>query len=372
MLRQNVMSGDRPERRAIADCCTARPLRGWVLAMGSLWEVHVKTRSLYGFSPDLAPFEGKTPDQQVAVLRGWGNTAVFGGYRDPAFVAAAHRAGMQVYAEYGCFVGKRWWDEVPASRPITAAGGPLEPEGGYYGVNPSVPEVRRERLVTLERLLTDHEVDGVWLDYIRWPCHWEVPAPDLPCTSFDAGTVARFRHDTGIDLHEGPLQSIAQLILSEHREAWTTWRCDQIASWVTAAREVIDRVRPGITLGLFGVPWRLSDREGAIRTVIGQDYGALSACGVDVFSPMVYHRMCGYPPQWVGEVTAEIRTLTGKPVWPIVQSIDEPTTLSPDEYGQVLDIALGHSSSDGVLVFTMKGALEAGKLDVTIARFRTR
>jgi hypothetical protein len=114
----------------------------------------------------------------------------------------------------------------------------------------------------------------------------------------------------------------------------------------------------------------LEGLRGGIRTVIGQNYGALSACGVDVFSPMVYHRMCGYPPQWVGEVTAEIRTWTGKPVWPIVQSVDGPTTLSPAEHGQVLDIVLGHASSDGVLVVTMKGALQAGKLDVTIARFR--
>ena len=82
----------------------------------------MKTRSLYGFSPELGPFVGKTPTEQVALLRSWGNTAVFGGYQDPAFVSAAHQADMPVYAEFGCFVGERWWKEVPSSRPVIETG----------------------------------------------------------------------------------------------------------------------------------------------------------------------------------------------------------------------------------------------------------
>lgn len=329
----------------------------------------MKTTSLYGFSPELPPFAGKAPVEQAALLRAWGNTVVFGGYRDPAFVDAAHRAGLKVYAEYGCFVGQRWWKEVPDSRPVTASGALLQPEGGYHGVNPSVPAVRREQLAALERLLADHEIDGVWLDFIRWPCHWEVPDPDLPRTSFDAGTVARFCRDTGIALPAGDAPALARAIRDGHAAAWAAWRCEQVTSWVAAARAVVDRVRPGATLGLFGVPWRRDDREGAILTVIGQDYRALADAGVDVFSPMVYHRMCGYGPVWVGEVTAAIHARTGKPVWPIVQSVDIPVPLSAEEYGEVLDVALQHPASDGVLVFTMQGALDEAKLAATRARF---
>ena len=84
-------------------------------------------RSLYGFDPALPPFAGKTAEEQVAILRAWGNSAVFGGYRDGAFVDAAHRAGMPVYAEYGCFTGRRWWQEVPECRPITATSAASNP-----------------------------------------------------------------------------------------------------------------------------------------------------------------------------------------------------------------------------------------------------
>jgi hypothetical protein len=53
-------------------------------------------------------------------------------------------------------------------------------------------------------------------------------------------------------------------------------------------------------------------------SIIGQDYRALGRY-VDVFSLMAYHRMCGYPVEWTGDVVAEVRALSGKPVWPIIQ-----------------------------------------------------
>ena len=324
----------------------------------------MKAKALYGFSSELAPFAGRTPEEQVAILRSWGCTVVFGGYRDPAFVAAAHAADMPVYAEYGCFVGERWWNKVPQSRPITAQGAPLEPEEGYYGVNPSVPEVRQGALQGLRELVAGYGVDGVWLDFIRWPCHWEVPEPCLPQTSFDPATVRRFCQEAQIDPPTGAVPDVADTILTRHASAWVDWRCDQIISWVRQARAAVDEIRPGLTLGLFGVPWRRADSDGALLTVIGQDYEALGAY-VDVFSPMVYHRMCGFAPEWIGDVTQEIARLSGKPVWPIIQSVDHPDPLPAAEYGRALKIALRHPASDGALVFTLKGALQEKKLAVT-------
>lgn len=276
---------------------------------------------------------------------------------------------MPVYAEFGCFVGERWWRAIQDSRPIAEQGQPLEDEAGYYGVNPSVPEVRHAQLLALEILLSEHAIDGVWLDFIRWPCHWEVHDPYLPRTSFDPGTLARFCRDTGIEVPTSDAAAAAGQVLGRYEAEWTTWRCQQITNWVAQARTVVDRVRPGALLGLFGVPWRLSERQGAILSVIGQDYCALGQY-VDVFSPMVYHHMCGYPPGWIAEVIEEVHTLTGKPVWPIIQSIDQPTRLSAEEYGEALDVALSCPAAEGVLVFHMRGALSQAKLAVTKARFR--
>lgn len=328
----------------------------------------MKTKSLYGFSSELAPFAGKTPAEQVALLQSFGNTAVFGGYHDRAFVEAAHAVGLPVYAEFGCFVGRQWWQALPKSRPITAEDQPLEPEGWYYGVNPAVPEVRRERLAVLEKLLMDYELDGVWLDFIRWPCHWEVQEPHLPRTSFDPGTVAMFCRDTGYQVPADDAAQAAQALLGEYEAAWSGWRCEQITSWVAEAKSVIERVRPKTLLGLFGVPWRRCDYDGAILKVIGQDVAALGRY-VDVFSPMVYHAMCGYPVEWIAAVTKEVRALSGKRVWPIVQAVDEPVPLSAEEVGRALDVALSEPAADGVLVFTLKAALVREKLAITKAKF---
>jgi hypothetical protein len=331
----------------------------------------MKTKALYGFSSDLEPFAGRPAAAQVDTLRTWGCNAIFGGYGDPEFVQAAHRAGLRVYAEFGCFAGQRWWSEVPESRPLTAEGDPLEAEDGYYGVNPAVPTVRERQLQVLEALLAAHAIDGLWLDFIRWPCHWEVRSPALHLTSFDAGTLARFAEETGIDLPLEEGRAATEQVLAHHAAAWRAWRCAQITSWVAQARAVVDRTRPGTLLGLFGVPWRLSDYEGAIVEVIGQDYRALGRY-VDVFSPMVYHRMCGRPPAWVGAVTHEVRALSAKPVWPIVQAVDEPDHLPAAEYGRVLDTALYHPASDGVIVFHVPGMLNDSRLQVTRMRFRER
>jgi hypothetical protein len=331
----------------------------------------MKTRALYGFSADLPPFAGRSAANQVAVLRSLGSTAVFGGYEDAAFVAAAHDAGLAVYAEFGCFIGREWWEQVPESRPVTSEGTPLDEHGWYFGVNPATAAVRRQQLLALEKLLAAHDLDGVWLDFIRWPCDWGEREPSMPQTSFDAATLATFRRDTGIDLPvEDPIAA-ARVLLGERAVEWKTWRCAQVTSWVADAEAVRRRVRPRATLGLFGVPWRLTDYDGAILRVIGQDYRALGQY-VDVLSPMVYHRMCGRPPEWIGEVVEEVRALSGKPVWPIIQSVDDPDPLPAEEYRRALDVALGNPASDGVLVFTLEGALMGARLAVTKDRLGAR
>ena len=328
-----------------------------------------KTKSLYGFSPKLAPFVGKTPAEQVALLQSWGNTVVFGGHQSPAFVEAVHQAGLKVYAEYGCFVGKNWWTKVPASRPVTDEGKPLETDDWYHGLNPTTPQVRQERLEALEKLITDHDIDGVWLDFIRWPCHWEFPEPHLPRTSFDPDTLSLFSRDTGIELGATDAVTAARTLLGRYEEEWTRWRCEQITSWVAEAKTLLKRTRPRAILGMFGVPWRLADHKGGILKIVAQDYRALGE-HVDVFSPMVYHVMCGRPPAWIGEVTEEVHALSGKPVWPIIQSVDRPNEpLSAEAYGQALDVALGSPAAEGVLVFTLEGALDAAKLEVTKQKF---
>jgi len=175
-------------------------------------------------------------------------------------------------------------------------------------------------LAALENLLTAHELDGVWLDFIHWPGRWEKPKSRLYPTSFDAGTLNRFRADTGISAPPDEL-------LATWAQEWQAWHCEQITDWVAQAAALVRLVAPGTTLGLFSVPWQ----EAVLVRVMGQDLLALAA-HVDVFSPMVYHRMCGRPVEWSTGVAGEVAAKTGRPVWPIIQAVDEPDTLPDDEF----------------------------------------
>lgn len=319
-------------------------------------------KALYGFSADLPPFRGKTANEQVALLAEWGADSIFGGYKDPRFVDAIHQSDLKIYAEFACFQGERWWKKVPSSRPILVDGTVLQPVEWYCGVNPSEPAVREALLEELATLVQQHEIQGVWLDFIRWPCRWERPDPLLFESSFDEATLSRF-HET----HNQGEPIAASIATGNHTAiatmtAWHQWRMEQITSWVAAARTLVDTIRPGISLGLFGLPWRQQDFNGAIQTIVGQDFSALASY-IDSFSPMTYHAMCGQPVTWIEEVVHEIKAITEKPVIPIVQSVDHPSTLSATEYGQALQAA--HNAGNGAIVFTLKGLLDQEKLAVT-------
>ncbi len=188
----------------------------------------------------------------------------------PLFVAAAHAAGMSVYAEFGCFVGRQWWQQMPESRPITAAGAPLEPEGWYCGVNPAIPGVRQERLAALETCSSSMSWMASGSTSSVGPATGKCPNRLCRRTSFDPALAAFV--DTGINSLRPTPPRRRSLLLSTHEAEWTAWRCAQITSWVADARAVLRRVRPQALLGLFGVPWRLSDRGGAILSIIGQEY----------------------------------------------------------------------------------------------------
>jgi hypothetical protein len=84
---------------------------------------------------------------------------------------------------------------------------------------------------------------------------------------------------------------------------------------------------------------------------------------------MVYHSLCGRDVPWIGEITAWVGKETGKPVWPIVQAIDNPATLNPQELRRAVLTALTAPGSDGVIIYKLK-ALSQEKLTVVRDVFR--
>ena len=331
----------------------------------------VPVKALYGFNTSLPQFKGLRPDKVADRLADRGVNAVFGGYEDSALVRALHARGIKIYAEIGFFVGEQLWQKYPESRPIKADGQPLEKIEWYAGVTPTIPAVQEDRLNALRKLVDSTEVDGVWLDFIRWPAKWERPDPILPRTSFDPVTLKQFQEKTGVAI-PGNLKSVPEIadwIFENHQEEWTRFRCQVIADVVARARAICDGAKRPVTLGLFEVPWTAEDFDGALLKVVGQD-PKLLAPYVDVFSPMVYHGLCGQPVEWVAQVTTWVHQTSGKPVWPIVQSLDKPKPMSAEEFAKTLETAIKAPGSGGVIIFTLRET-SPDKLDAMERVFRS-
>jgi hypothetical protein len=320
----------------------------------------LREKSLFCMTTSYTAFrEQRSLVDFITVLKELRITSVMTGNPAPDLCTALHNVDIKIYAEVHCFEGEHLWQAYPESRPVTPNGDLLAQDDWYCGVNPAVEPVRQHLFEEFKTLVHRSDVDGIWLDFIRWPCHWEVPRPQLIQTSFDQATLKQFSADMNIAL---PDRHKAEHILQRALAAWADWKCGQITSWVKSARAYLSEHAPNKTLGLFGVPWLTADFEGAIRHVVGQDYPALAPY-VDVFTPMTYHWMCGRPVSWIAEVVQGIKTITGKPVIPIVQAVDKPAALPGKEYADSLEIGL--NNDHGVAIFELDGVLKEDRYAIT-------
>lgn len=323
----------------------------------------------YGLARELPAFVGMGPAQIARRLRDGGLGGVFLKDRDLDFCRALQGVGLKVYASHGVFVdNSNLWTEIAGSRPIDASGEPVPAQDWYRPLLPTSQAVRELRLNQLDELAASMPLDGLWLDFIRWPARWESGEPKLYQSSFDPKTLAQFQTDTGIALpsHVGyaagddDAAKAAEWILADAADAWMAWRCEQIASFVDEARSVLKHRRPDALLGLFTVPWignpldNLPVEQAHIR-IVGQD-PALLGPRVDVLSPMVYHRLCGRDVDWPGQVTSALRDQVECDVWPVVETLAEDTTFTAAEFVEVSEAARQAGTGE-VIVFNLEGLL---------------
>lgn len=243
--------------------------------------------------------------------------------------------GFEINIEITLFSGKDWWERYPNSIPIDRQGQPLDPINWYHGVCPNHPQVRQELLEEIKNLVKNYSFDGLYLDFIRYPCHWEIVRGDsITEYCFCSNCLKKYRQQMGGD-PEG--------------DNWYQWKCQQITDFVKQVYQIIEGSNKNIKLGLFAVPWRDQDYNNAITEIIGQDFGQLSQY-VDVFSPMTYHLLTGNKPSWINEIVVYFAQQTDKPVLPLVQTMDEPKRLTNKSFRRSIEYAQ-KSPSKGVIIF---------------------
>ncbi len=267
--------------------------------------------------------------------------------------------GNDVYVSVNAFGGKGAWKDHPDSRPVKSDGSYLGSAPGYKGhggVCPTHTGWRRERLKYIESLVREFGgeggIDGIWLDFVRYPGLWEVPEPEIPDTCYCPRCLYKFQKDRKIEMPTGlsPMDA-ASWIKGNCPYQWVGWKKAQIASFVSETRDVMEKNRGKrqLKLGLFLVPWTKGERGNAISYLLGQDAFQLSGL-VDVISPMVYHKMCGRSSAWVGYMCSYYSETAKSLLWPIVQSVD----CTADEFENTVGFA-GQGGSDGILIYSFNG-----------------
>ena len=209
---------------------------------------------------------------------------------DPLAVAVreAHKRGMELHAwmwifnvgnvKHNPIIGKE--EDYPG--PVLSThkmewglaskdGSLLPPRQHEYWLDPANPEARQYIKSLLLEVANKYAVDGIQLDYIRYPFNGKGSE-----MGYDWIGRQRFEQETAMSLDR---------LDDATREVWQAWKIQQISSFVKETSAMLRQAKPTIRISaaVYALPrrWRLS--------AIEQEWEAWVANGwVDTLNPMTY------------------------------------------------------------------------------------
>ena len=173
---------------------------------------------------------------------------------------AVHKAGLRFFAGVACFsdhasnFGRLL--KRPELWPILESGQRRPQMEWYVGMSPTDRRRQEEALAEIRSVARSYPVDGIFLDFARWPLHWEIelrPHRERPLdSSFDAATLAMFEEATGalppdLDTTSARAAWIHRNRLSE----WIEFKCKVVNDFVSEAREAVKEAKADAELGIL-------------------------------------------------------------------------------------------------------------------------
>lgn len=228
-------------------------------------------------------YPSQVAPQQNPLVKGWDPLA--------AAVKLAHARGMEIHAWIWTFatanqrhneilnLPRNYLGPILTKRPDWAMtdreGSLFHYSSGKVFLDPANPEVRDYLLDLIAEIASNYQVDGIHLDYIRYP--FQSPTGEI---TYGYGSSAReqFSQATGFD----PID------LNPSHPLWTEWtkfRIEQIDSFVAAVANNLDQLRPDLILSTAVFPMPRRERLTKIQqhweTWINQEW-------IDILVPMTY------------------------------------------------------------------------------------
>lgn len=158
-------------------------------------------------------------------------------------IEKAHAQGIKVHAWINVF--RVWKDPALPTDPnhltishpdwlTKTAAGELRGGEGYY-TDPGIPAVRKHNAAVAEEIARKYDVDGIHLDYIRYP------GKEF---GYSDAALARYYAETGAKQKPDPTDA-----------KWLDWRRKQVTEQVRLIREKVKAVNPEITLSAATIAW---------------------------------------------------------------------------------------------------------------------
>ncbi|MGB5714789.1 MAG: family 10 glycosylhydrolase [Waterburya sp.] len=233
-------------------------------------------------------YPSQVAPQQNPLVKGW----------DPlrAAVKLAHERGMELHAWVWTFAAgnqrhntilnlpRNYLGPVLSQRPHWAItdheGSRVQYSSGKVFLDPANPEVREYLLSLVTELATNYQIDGIHLDYIRYP--FQSPTGKI---TYGYGIAARqqFQELTGVDPIElNPSHSLWS--------KWTEFRIEQVDNFVGSVSQNLKQLRPELTLStaVFPMPQRerLSKIQQSWEKWVRKEW-------IDMLVPMTYAKDTG-------------------------------------------------------------------------------
>ncbi|CAN1209656.1 family 10 glycosylhydrolase [Tumidithrix helvetica PCC 7403] len=227
-------------------------------------------------------YPSRVAPQSNPLTRGWDPLA--------SAVRLAHQRNMELHAwvwvfgvgntRHNTLIGKPAnyvgpvLEAYPQWANIEQNGSIFAPEGKTF-LDPANPEVQDYLLRLYREIVTQYKVDGLQLDYIRYP------RQDLGSADFGFSTVARsrFMQLTGVD----PVN------LSPNNRslwwAWTEFRAQQVNQFVGRVSKEMRAIKPNLMLSAAVFPWKFNERLSRMQ----QNWENWVSKGeIDMLMPMTY------------------------------------------------------------------------------------
>jgi uncharacterized lipoprotein YddW (UPF0748 family) len=169
-----------------------------------------------------------------------------GGY-DPLadLIKKAHAAGIKVYPSVAISPTTKILNEHPEWETMDREGNPSSLTTAR-GMSLAYPAARKAKVELVMDLVADYDVDGIMLDYCRYP---ETTGSDPKCAhgfyGYDAPLIEACRSIHGFDPREVPLDSKEWQLFSQMRQ-------DTVTSFVRELRQAIVQSGKKVRLGGFG------------------------------------------------------------------------------------------------------------------------